>query len=50
MRRNFSEQYLLVLVYLTLLFGSGLIPEREKDFSPPQTEVSCKLMQAPSVS
>jgi hypothetical protein len=30
MRKSFSERSLLVMLYMTLLFGSGLVPEQVK--------------------
>lgn len=48
MRRNFSERSLLVTLYLTLLFGSGLVPERVDP--SPQTGEDCKPVQVKPVN
>lgn len=42
MRKGFSEQLFLVTLYLTLLFGSGLVPEQATPHFPNQDNTSCK--------
>jgi hypothetical protein len=50
MLKNLSERSLLVTLYLTLLFGSGLVPKQAHPSLPTQSDVNCKPVKVQSIS